>query len=271
MELVIQVWCPLENSPNDRALYVWACSRGVCQGLAGRCAVISWCTCARHADCACSVRAWRGVRFNEKYAAKLEKQKAREAARKAKANVAAAGVQPAFKSNPFSVCLPPHSTTSYSFRSEQLGANAPPNPFGLGSAIFGAESASEPDQPEETETNPSDEHDDEADASDSEGEEDSESEGDLVTAMATTTLETSPWTSAPSYPPLYLSTTSEYVPPAPKVNFATEEVHEDDDDDGKKGKDATWTMEGYENSLEIDHAFERFSKRVGYEAEQCIR
>lgn len=39
MELVVQVWCPLEDSPNDRALYVWACSRGVCQGLAGRYAI----------------------------------------------------------------------------------------------------------------------------------------------------------------------------------------------------------------------------------------
>ena len=87
--------------------------------------------------------------------------------------------------------------------------------------------------------------------------------------MASTTLESTPWASAPSYPALYLSTVAEYLPPAPKTNVKIEEVN--DDDEGKKGRDATWAMEGYENSLDVDHAFERFSKRVGYEAEQCVR
>ena len=36
MELAIQLWCPRENSPMDRALYVWACSRAGCQRQAGR-------------------------------------------------------------------------------------------------------------------------------------------------------------------------------------------------------------------------------------------
>lgn len=36
MELLIEIWCPLEESPNDRALYVWACANGSCQRKEGR-------------------------------------------------------------------------------------------------------------------------------------------------------------------------------------------------------------------------------------------
>jgi pre-rRNA-processing protein TSR4 len=32
MELLVQMWCPFENSPMDRALYMWGCSRAGCQG-----------------------------------------------------------------------------------------------------------------------------------------------------------------------------------------------------------------------------------------------
>ena len=37
MELLIQIWCPLEDSPNDRSLFVWACANGSCQRKEGRC------------------------------------------------------------------------------------------------------------------------------------------------------------------------------------------------------------------------------------------
>ena len=49
-----------------------------------------------------SVRAWRGLRFNEKYAAKLAKKKSRQA-QKVKPEVQES--TPAIKSNPFSVCF----------------------------------------------------------------------------------------------------------------------------------------------------------------------
>jgi len=52
-ELLVQIWCPFEDSPMDRALYIWGCARGGCQGKAG------------------SFRAWRGLRLNSDYAAKL--------------------------------------------------------------------------------------------------------------------------------------------------------------------------------------------------------
>lgn len=133
-----------------------------------------------------------------------------------------------------------------------------PNPFGISSLIFDAPVESNETREESEDGVQSDKG--------SEADEDEE----LITAMALTTLESTVWVSAPSYPALYLSTVSEYLPPAPKTNVKFEEVHTDDDD-SKTGRDISWAMEGYENSLEVDHAFERFSKRVGYEAEQCIR
>jgi pre-rRNA-processing protein TSR4 len=36
MQMLVQIWCPLEDSPMDRALYVWACPNGSCQKKDGR-------------------------------------------------------------------------------------------------------------------------------------------------------------------------------------------------------------------------------------------
>jgi pre-rRNA-processing protein TSR4 len=36
MELLVQMWCPVEDSPHDRALYIWGCGRGSCQKKDGR-------------------------------------------------------------------------------------------------------------------------------------------------------------------------------------------------------------------------------------------
>ena len=36
MELLVQLWAPFENSPYDRAVYVWGCARSGCQRRAGR-------------------------------------------------------------------------------------------------------------------------------------------------------------------------------------------------------------------------------------------
>jgi len=35
-ELLVQMWCPFEDSPMDRALYIWGCARSACQGKPGR-------------------------------------------------------------------------------------------------------------------------------------------------------------------------------------------------------------------------------------------
>jgi pre-rRNA-processing protein TSR4 len=37
MELLVQLWAPLENSLYDRSVYVWGCARSGCQRKSGRC------------------------------------------------------------------------------------------------------------------------------------------------------------------------------------------------------------------------------------------
>lgn len=109
----------------------------------------------------------------------------------------------------------------------------------------------------------------------SDGEEDDESddgqadEETLVTALAGVSLVDSAWSSGPEYSPLYISTTSEYLPPPPKSKVAVPD--EDAVNEGGKNKGGGWALEGYENSLEVDNVFERFSRRVGYQSDQCIR
>lgn len=36
MQLLSQIWCPIEDSPLDRAMYIWACANGKCQKHNGR-------------------------------------------------------------------------------------------------------------------------------------------------------------------------------------------------------------------------------------------
>jgi pre-rRNA-processing protein TSR4 len=138
-----------------------------------------------------------------------------------------------------------------------------PNPFGLGSQIFqsspittplktAASSAEDKTQSQEDQTEP------ETDGVDH-----------LVTAMAATTLENSDWAASPSYSALYLSTVSEYLPPAPKTKLSRVNV-EDADADAPTGGGG-WAPEGYENSLDTDHVFDRFSTRVNAEPSQCLR
>ncbi|KAF9460501.1 programmed cell death protein 2 [Collybia nuda] len=228
-ELLVQMWCPFEDSPMDRALYIFGCARAPCQGKQG------------------SVRAWRGLRHNEKYAAKLEKKRA---AAKAKTDALARAEEKKnlVNINPFSMKTPSN-----------------PNPLGLGAQIFG-DSMSYPPQAKEFADR------DHEDPSDAESEASSSSEKSLLTALASVTIAESPWKSAPSYLPLYLSTTSEYLPPQskPKLPPGTH-VADPLDENGKGGKDISWVSEAYEDSLEMDHVFERFTKRVGFEGEQCVR
>ncbi|KAJ7074892.1 programmed cell death protein 2 [Mycena belliarum] len=216
MELLVQMWCPFENSPMDRALYVWGCAVPECQTKDG------------------CLRAWRGLRYNDAYAAKLEKKLAKQTVKKTSTTP---------KTNPFSA-----------------GAAPGPSPFGLGSQIFGDSApASAPPLVDEDE------------ASDVEAESDSSDE-ELLTALGATTLEESPWKSAPSYPPLYLSTCSEYLPAQPKLKLPPGvQVVDPLEDAGKDGKDVSWISEAYENSLDVDQVFERFTKRVGFEGDQCVR
>ncbi|KDN53478.1 hypothetical protein K437DRAFT_253183, partial [Tilletiaria anomala UBC 951] len=92
MEMLMQIFAPLEGSCYDRTLYIWGCARAKCQR-------------ARDSRC---VRAFRTITYNARWAAKLEKQKAKEAARQerlaAKADAKKRAAEDAAKSqkiNPF--------------------------------------------------------------------------------------------------------------------------------------------------------------------------
>ena len=73
------------------------------------------------------------------------------------------------------------------------------------------------------------------------------------------------------YPPVYLSTSSEYLSPQPKHKLPKGLEVEELADDDKKKKEISWAKETYENSLEVDQVFERFTRRVTLEGEQCVR
>lgn len=69
----------------------------------------------------------------------------------------------------------------------------------------------------------------------------------------------------PSYPPVYMSTVGEYLPPEPKAK-ANIKV-----DDGLGDGKTKGGLEAYENSMNVDEVFSRFTKRVECEGKQCIR
>jgi pre-rRNA-processing protein TSR4 len=97
------------------------------------------------------------------------------------------------------------------------------------------------------------------------------SEKSLLTALASLPIAESPWKCAPSYPTLYLSTVGEYLPPQVKPKVPKGIQVSELGDEETKDKDVSWATETYEDSLEMDHVFERFTKRVGYEGKQCVR
>ncbi|KAG1746752.1 programmed cell death protein 2 [Suillus paluster] len=219
MELLVQVWCPFEDSPMDRALYIWGCSRSACQRKDG------------------SLRAWRALRYNVEYAAKLAKKLAKKQVQQKTLQP----VKAAPTTNPFS-----------------MQAAFTPSLFGLGDQVFGQPASAIEDEPEDT--------------SDTESVTSESSEHSSIIAVVSATIDDSPWRAAPSFPPIYLSTISEYLPPQPKTKIP-QSAHIDDlaDDDSKGGKDVSWAFEPYENSLEVDSVFDRFTKRVSNTGEQCLR
>jgi len=142
--------------------------------------------------------------------------------------------------------------------------------FGLGTQLFGStneeggdggETSDVPDEPPASET----------EESDSEEEADPEDEQSEIEVMEA--AEASPeWQTYPSYKPVYLSTESEYVPPVPKAKVKAEKyLDEEDVGEGKKEKGGEWGFEGWEKSVDVDGVFEKFTKRVSYEPEQCVR
>jgi pre-rRNA-processing protein TSR4 len=223
-----------------------------------------------------SVRAWRGLRFNEKYAAKLEQKRIRENANRL-AKEKADRQKKVPMSNPFSVSFFLLIFISRSFHlrehvSFQIGNraadNADPHIFDMSAQIFGhISTAPVPESDGRTSVEITEDDGSEKDAdSDS-----ASSEKSLLTALASVTIAESPWRCAPSYPTLYLSTMGEYLPPHAKPKVPKGIQVSELGDEETKDKDVSWATETYENSLEMDHVFERFTKRVGHEGKQCVR
>ncbi|THH03539.1 hypothetical protein EW146_g10416, partial [Bondarzewia mesenterica] len=228
MELLVQIWCPFEDSPYDRALYVWGCAKSGCQRAEG------------------SVRAWRGLRYNAKYAEKLQRQLAAKKEKEIAKAAAAAAKSTQTKTNPFS-----------------MNSSNAPTQFGLGSDLFGSPAPSEPLVSSLSEQNANDD-----DADDNSDAESTSSASSLIVALASTALSDSQWLAAPSYPAQYLSTLTEYIPPPKKAKVPTQPA----DVEGGGGKEGdAWMSEKYENSMDIDQVFERFNERVLVEPTQCVR
>ena len=90
-----------------------------------------------------------------------------------------------------------------------------------------------------------------------------------IVALASVTLVDSLWQSAPSYPPQYLSTANEYIPPPKKA--PDEPTAEVVDDNGVTQERHAWASEMFENSMHTDHVFDRFNERASHEPQQCVR
>jgi len=221
-----------------------------------------------------SVRAWRGLRRNDVYAAKLEKKLARKTAAEEARRRAETDNKNVSTANPFSVSLSIDHPSRLSFFIylflKQLTTSSPldiSGVLGIGTHLFGAQ------PPPSLATSPP-HHDDGHDSHHIDDAEDdsSASDDELLTAMGSVSLIESPWTPAPSYPPIYLSTVPEYPPPQPKQKLpAGARISDPLPDGDKHSKDTSWAAEAYENSLELDHVFERFTKRIAYEGQQCVR
>ncbi|KAH7335431.1 programmed cell death protein 2 [Rhizoctonia solani] len=228
-EVLLHIWCPFENSPMDRVLYVFGCANSGCQRRSG------------------SIRAFRQLRFNDKYATKLEKRKERaqrEKEKEAKA-AAASGLNTNTSSNPFA-----------------MGGGSVTGPTNLFGSGFGA--AEEEGEDDDLASGGSED--------DYDYEDGDEPEVDaLADKLTNTTIaEQSPastqneWASHPFYPPIYLNTVFEYISP-PKPSPAQKPAG-----GGTTGGEM-WDLEQYERASDEDPVFQRFALRVGEEGVQCIR
>jgi len=223
---LVQLWAPLQDSPYDRALYVWGCAKSGCQKMTG------------------SVRAWRGLRYNEDYALKLERKFARKRPHgAAQSELDVRNNHQAI--NPFAMSGEINSATSFGIGSDVFHSLAQPGPPG---AITPQVSACEED------------------SVDSDGDAASTtSSRSLVTALASATL-TDSWNLSPSYSPQYISTVGEYIP-SPKKSpdeRATGAIADEQESHA-------WVSEKYENSMRTDHVFDRFNERAAHEPQQCVR
>ncbi|KAF8739012.1 RhoGAP protein, partial [Rhizoctonia solani] len=208
-----------------------------------------------------NIRAFRQLRFNDKYAAKLQKRKERAQREKereeAKIAASASGLNTNTSSNPFSMG----------------GANitGPVNPFGSG--FGGAKEEGEEEEEEEKGAREGEEDDLASGGSEDDYEYEDEPEVDALADKFThaTITEPSPapteneWVAHPFYPPIYLNTVFEYITPPKPAATSQKQAGE-----GGKGAEM-WDLEQYERSSDEDPVFQRFAQRISEQGTQCIR
>ena len=136
--------------------------------------------------------------------------------------------------------------------------------FGLGTQLFGCDAPVLDKEGQVAEEPPS--------KPEPESDEDTDEDGvESVTKQFESTMLDIPveWSLSPCYKPLYLSTTSEYLP-RPKSTVKPQDFP-DEDVENNKNSARDWGLEGWEHSADVDGVFERFVKRISSENEQCVR
>ncbi|KAF9437164.1 hypothetical protein BGZ76_001774 [Entomortierella beljakovae] len=262
MHLLIQAYVPLDKSPYDRVVYVWACNQRLCMRKNG------------------SFRVVRALKLNPEYAQKLEK----------KPKPAVVAPTPAPLVNPFAA---PGSLSNTLFGGNGSGFVNPfaspsgsANPFaappGFGTGFQApplpttttAAAAAAPVAKSFASVTSSNIPQDPNSESEDEEEE---------------TSEQTEWPEElPSFDPHYLYISEEVLEKSDKLNddiskryahlLALEEAanEENDDEEGSGGgsNGATWSGETYEKSTlpkGVDKAFKKFTERVQSWPDQCVR
>ncbi|KAF9932184.1 hypothetical protein FBU30_008739 [Linnemannia zychae] len=244
MYLLLQAYVPLETSPYDRVVYVWACNQRLCMRKEG------------------SFRVVRALKLNSEYAQKLEK----------KAKPAVAPVTPAPLANPFGAAPGAFDLGNALFGGPGSGFNNPfaapsntANPFAPPPG-FGAPAAAAPlSFASVTSSNiPT--------------KEESSSEDESEETVEESTI----WPeNPPAFSPHYLYIAEEVLEDTKTIDddiaqryghlLALEEANRDDEDD-EKG--ASWSGEAYEKATlprGVDKAFKKFTERVQAWPDQCVR
>lgn len=245
--MLIQIFAPYPDSVNDRVLFFFACSRVACQKKDG------------------SVRAFRCLSRNEKWAKKLERLKQKDQEKKKKQIEEEEKAKEEAKSNPFTVCLAFLNTTLHTNTKQ----SHKPNPFNQskqGGGAFGADSSDseQEEQPRFKKIIVSDSEEDESD-------EDSELEAELakleiVDGGVAPTKQS--WPTQPSYSSHYVATTPEVIP-----KQSNEKPMEIEEVNQTLSAGPNNELEEFEKSMGngMDEAFEHFIKCVSHEPQQCIR
>ncbi|WFD42405.1 hypothetical protein MPSI1_001048 [Malassezia psittaci] len=251
MELLVELFAPLEGSPYDRCLLVWCCAYGVCQRkLAG------------------SVCAIRMLKHNLRWAAKLEKQRKRQEAREARVaelkkkekEADAERSRRETASNPFSMS----------------GTGGQPSLFGngplFGNGVEASQAASSPTQKYTPPHEPTNE-DSESDFDEDERiAEELAIKASLSEQRAQLTAENNWAKTAPCYTPaLYLNTIPEPARDTEDASSDTEstlaKIAASGTEIGSMGEEQYEQMR-----LDcMDPVFERFTSRLAIEPSQVIR